>query len=77
MALHSVPQAELAKQADLRKRGNEERAKNDRYGAWLEKDHIRNVDEQAHERRDPSKMHEGGIAGHGVPKSFTQDYVPK
>ena len=35
---------------------------------------IRSVAEQAHERRDPSKMHQGGIPGQGIPTDFTPGY---
>ena len=41
-----------------------------RYSAWLEKDHIRTSAEQAHERKDASKMHEGGKFS-GQPTKFT------
>ena len=64
-------EAEEARQAERKKKANDERKKNDEYAAWLQKDHIRTADEQAHERRDPSKMHEGGLPGAGVPTKFT------
>ena len=72
MALETAKQrqAEEAHQADLRKRGGEERKKNDEYDAWLAKDHIRTAQERGHERADPSKMHEGGKFS-GIPTDFT------
>ena len=66
----SLPQGEEAKQQELRKKGADERKKNDEYDKWLSTDHIRSVAEQAHERKDPSKMHEGGRFS-GKPTDFT------
>ena len=63
-------QAEEAREADLRKKGAEERKKNDEYDAWLAKDHIRTAQERGHERADASKMHEGGKFS-GIPTDFT------
>ena len=63
-------QAEEAKQAEMRKLGLDERKKNDEYSTWLAQDHIRTIAEQAHERRDPSKMHEGAKFS-GTPDKFT------
>ena len=62
--------AEEERRQGRSKVGLEERKKNDEYQKWLETDHIRNVDEQAHERRDPSKMHLGGKFS-GIPTDFT------
>ena len=63
-------QAEEGRQAELRKRGAEERKKNDAYDEWLAKDHIRTIAERSHERADPSKMHEGAKFD-GIPTDFT------
>ena len=72
MALETMKQrqAEEAREADLRKKGAEERKKNDEYDAWLAKDHIRTAQERGHERADASKMHEGGKFS-GIPTDFT------
>ena len=59
-----------SKEAELRKRGAEERKKNDAYDEWLAKDHIRTIAERSHERADPSKMHEGAKFD-GIPTDFT------
>jgi hypothetical protein len=61
---------EEERQAAARSRGLEERKKNDEYDKWLSTDHIRTIAEQAHERKDPSKMHEGGRFS-GKPTDFT------
>ena len=61
---------EEERQAAVRARGLEERKKNDEYDKWLSTDHIRTIAEQAHERKDPSKMHEGGRFS-GKPTDFT------
>ena len=66
----SLPQGEEAKQQELRKKGADERKKNDEYDKWLSTDHIRSIAEQAHERKDPSKMHQGGKFS-GIPTDFT------
>lgn len=62
---------EMNRQVEAKKAGLKQRENNDKYDAWLAKDHIRSIEEQAHERRDPAKMHEGGLKGHGKPKKFT------
>ena len=54
----------------VKTQGLEQRKKNDEYDKWLSTDHIRSVAEQAHERKDPSKMHEGGKFS-GIPTDFT------
>jgi len=64
-------EVESNKTADQRARALAERKKNDEYDAWLAKDHIRTAAERAHERTDPSKMHQGGLPGHGKPTDFT------
>jgi len=64
-------EVEANKAAEQRQRAMAERKKNDEYDAWLAKDHIRTAAERAHERTDPSKMHQGGIPGHGKPTDFT------
>jgi len=64
-------EGENQRQSYMHDRGLAERKKNDEYDAWLAKDHIRTAAERAHERVDPSKMHEGGLPGHGKPTDFT------
>jgi len=73
MALQTKSEHEVEnqRQSYIHDRGLVERKKNDEYDAWLAKDHIRTAAERAHERVDPSKMHEGGLPGHGKPTDFT------
>jgi len=61
---------EEARQAKVKEVSLEQRKKNDEYDKWLSTDHIRTIAEQAHERKDPSKMHEGGRFS-GKPTDFT------
>ena len=61
---------EEARQAKVKEVSLEQRKKNDEYDKWLSTDHIRTIAEQAHERKDPSKMHEGAKFS-GIPTDFT------
>ena len=72
MAISTKEQKRQAEEqaAAIRARGLEERKKNDEYDKWLSTDHIRSIAEQGNERKDPSKMHEGGRFS-GVPTDFT------
>lgn len=63
-------ESEEVRQQKMKEVGLEQRKKNDEYDKWLSTDHIRTIAEQAHERKDPSKMHEGGKFS-GIPTDFT------